>query len=72
MSECTLDEVKQFAGRLSPWAHLATVGADYLSHPSHFAGKLGEAVATGLVAGALSLVVGRLWKAFGRSAVETR
>ena len=51
---------------------LATVGADYLSHPSHFAGKLGEAVATGLMAGALSLVVGRLWKAFGRRAVETR
>ena len=26
--ECTLDEVKEFASTLSPWAHLATVGAD--------------------------------------------
>ena len=42
---------------------LATVGADYLSHPSHFGGKLGEAVVTGLVAGGLSVLVGRLWKA---------
>ncbi|MFT6293554.1 MAG: general stress protein 26 [Ilumatobacter sp.] len=25
---CTLDDVKAFATRLSPWAHLATVGAD--------------------------------------------
>ncbi len=32
MSEgITLDEVKAFAGALSPWAHLATVGAD--GHP---------------------------------------
>lgn len=28
MNECTLDEVKEFAAGLSPWAHLATVGAD--------------------------------------------
>jgi general stress protein 26 len=28
MSDCTLDEVREFAGKLSPWAHLATVGAD--------------------------------------------
>ncbi len=27
-SDCTLDEVKAFATALSPWAHLATVGAD--------------------------------------------
>jgi general stress protein 26 len=27
-SEISLDDVKEFAGRLSPWAHLATVGAD--------------------------------------------
>lgn len=26
--DCTLDEVKVFATNLSPWAHLATVGAD--------------------------------------------
>ncbi|WP_041298264.1 pyridoxamine 5'-phosphate oxidase family protein [Ilumatobacter coccineus] len=26
--DCTLDEVKAFATGLSPWAHLATVGAD--------------------------------------------
>jgi general stress protein 26 len=26
--ECTLDEVKAFATGLSPWAHMATVGAD--------------------------------------------
>jgi general stress protein 26 len=26
--ECTLDEVKAFASGLSPWAHMATVGAD--------------------------------------------
>lgn len=26
--DCTLDEVKAFAAGLSPWAHLATVGAD--------------------------------------------
>ena len=26
--EIDLDEVKRFAGELSPWAHLATVGAD--------------------------------------------
>ncbi|MFT6764794.1 MAG: general stress protein 26, partial [Candidatus Aldehydirespiratoraceae bacterium] len=25
---CTLDDVKAFATQLSPWAHLATVGAD--------------------------------------------
>jgi general stress protein 26 len=28
MDTCTLDEVKEFAKGLSPWAHLATVGAD--------------------------------------------
>lgn len=28
MSDTTLDEVKTFASQLSPWAHLATVGAD--------------------------------------------
>ena len=28
MSVVRLDEVKEFATRLSPWAHLATVGAD--------------------------------------------
>ena len=26
--DCTLDDVKDFAGQLSPWAHIATVGAD--------------------------------------------
>lgn len=26
--DCTLDEVKAFATQLSPWAHIATVGAD--------------------------------------------
>ncbi|MCU0260268.1 MAG: pyridoxamine 5'-phosphate oxidase family protein [Ilumatobacteraceae bacterium] len=26
--DCTLDEVKDFATGLSPWAHMATVGAD--------------------------------------------
>ncbi len=26
--ECTLDEVKEYASKLSPWAHIATVGAD--------------------------------------------
>jgi hypothetical protein len=45
---------------------LATIAADYLSHPSHFGGVLGEAIATGLVAGALSLMVGRVWKAVTR------
>ncbi len=25
---CTLDDVREFAGALSPWAHIATVGAD--------------------------------------------
>jgi general stress protein 26 len=28
MDSCTLDEVEEFAKGLSPWAHLATVGAD--------------------------------------------
>lgn len=28
MSEITLEQVKEFAAALSPWAHLATVGAD--------------------------------------------
>lgn len=28
MSDISLDEVKAFAANLSPWAHLATVGAD--------------------------------------------
>jgi general stress protein 26 len=28
MSDCTLDDVKQFARGLSMWAHIATVGAD--------------------------------------------
>lgn len=27
-NDCTLDDVKDFASELSPWAHLATVGAD--------------------------------------------
>ncbi|MEP1125160.1 MAG: pyridoxamine 5'-phosphate oxidase family protein [Ilumatobacter sp.] len=27
-NDCTLDDVKAFATDLSPWAHLATVGAD--------------------------------------------
>jgi general stress protein 26 len=27
-NDCTLDDVKAFAGQLSPWAHIATVGAD--------------------------------------------
>lgn len=27
-SDCTLDDVKAFARQLSPWAHIATVGAD--------------------------------------------
>lgn len=40
---------------------VATIGADYVNHPSHFGGVLGEAIVTGLVAGALSLVVGRVW-----------
>jgi general stress protein 26 len=26
--DCTLDDVKEFATKLSPWAHIATVGAD--------------------------------------------
>lgn len=26
--DCTLDDVKEFATQLSPWAHIATVGAD--------------------------------------------
>jgi general stress protein 26 len=26
--QCTLDDVKAFAAQLSPWAHIATVGAD--------------------------------------------
>jgi general stress protein 26 len=26
--DCTLDDVKAFATQLSPWAHIATVGAD--------------------------------------------
>ncbi|MGA9275786.1 pyridoxamine 5'-phosphate oxidase family protein [Ilumatobacter sp.] len=26
--DCTLDDVKEFSGQLSPWAHIATVGAD--------------------------------------------
>jgi len=26
--DCTLDDVKAFAAQLSPWAHIATVGAD--------------------------------------------
>lgn len=26
--DCTLDDVKAFASQLSPWAHIATVGAD--------------------------------------------
>jgi general stress protein 26 len=26
--DCTLDDVKAFASNLSPWAHIATVGAD--------------------------------------------
>jgi hypothetical protein len=46
---------------------LATIGADYLSHPSHFGGVLGEAIVTGLAAGALSLIVGRVWKRLRRS-----
>jgi hypothetical protein len=50
---------------------LATVAADYLSHPSHFWGAIGEAVVTGLVAGALSLVVGRVWRAVRSSRVES-
>jgi general stress protein 26 len=28
MSDVTLSEVKEFAAKLSPWAHVATVGAD--------------------------------------------
>ena len=40
----------------------ATILADYLSHPSHFGGVVGEAIVTGLAAGALSLVVGWVWK----------
>jgi general stress protein 26 len=27
-TDCTLDDVKAFASQLSPWAHIATVGAD--------------------------------------------
>lgn len=27
-NDCTLDDVRTFATQLSPWAHLATVGAD--------------------------------------------
>jgi general stress protein 26 len=27
-NDCTLDDVKAFASQLSPWAHIATVGAD--------------------------------------------
>jgi hypothetical protein len=46
---------------------LGTIAADYLSHPSHFGGVLGEAVVTGLAAGALSVIVGRVWKAIRRS-----
>jgi hypothetical protein len=46
---------------------LATIGADYLSHPSHFGGVLGEAIVTGLTAGALSMIVGLVWKALKRS-----
>jgi hypothetical protein len=41
---------------------VATVGADYFSHPSHFGGVLGEAIVTGLAAGALSLIAGRVWR----------
>jgi hypothetical protein len=41
---------------------VATIGADYLSHPSHFGGVLGEAILTGLTAGVLSLLVGRIWR----------
>lgn len=40
-----------------------TLLADWLSHPSHFAGALGEAIVTALAAGALSLAVGAAWKA---------
>ncbi len=27
-NDCTLDDVKTFASNLSPWAHIATIGAD--------------------------------------------
>ena len=50
---------------------VATIGADYLSHPSHFGGVLGEAIATGLTAGALSFLVGWAWKTVRRSRPES-
>ena len=46
---------------------LATMAADYLSHPSHFGGLLGEAIVTGVAAAVLSLAAGKAWTALGRT-----
>lgn len=39
---------------------LTTMLVDYFSHPSHFGALFAEAIVTGLAAGALSLIVGRI------------
>ena len=44
----------------------ATVVADYLSHPSHFGGRVAEALVTGVVAGALAALVGSVRKSVRR------
>ena len=45
----------------------ATVLVDYFSHPSHFGGRVGEAIVTGVVAGALASLVGRLKNRLSRT-----
>jgi hypothetical protein len=46
-----------------------TFAVDYFSHPSHFGSALTEAAVTGLAAGVLSLVVGRVlaWRKGSRA-----
>ncbi len=51
---CTLDDIKKFASELSPWVHIATVGADgepdvVPVHPCWEAGTLWTMLGTGSV-----------------------
>ena len=66
MSDTTLDEVKAFASKLSPWAHFATVGADgepdvVPVHPC-WGPKLGSSGTDGDV----------LWTMLGATSVKAR
>lgn len=52
--DCTLDDIKAFASDLSPWAHIATVGADgepdvVPVHPCWEGGTLWTMIGTGSV-----------------------